>query len=154
MTNGHEPVGTDMSRLAAENSAYAEQMGGDGYAFSGAEIRQTFLSDGKSIGDTILRSHFPKDIAHLRAMQLEQGMRVLRQQAKAKPQDVPDRVKEYSNLPASMISAVVNGMVAAATDGGARSEALVAWGGGAMMMGKRRNIGSRALMPRNQDGLR
>ena len=145
-------LGTDVTKIAAENSAYSEPWGSDSYPFSGKEIRNTFLSDGEKIGDTILRCVYEKDIAHLRAMQIEQGMRLLRSRTRANNGKVPDRAKDYAEMPAALLSSIVNGMVAAAKDGNARSEALVAWGGGAVMA-KRRNVGSRVLSPRSSGNL-
>lgn len=158
MTNGSMPLGTDITEVAAATAGFGEPIHGEGAPFSGAEIRETFLADGKGIGDTLLRSHFESDIAHLRAMQIEQGMRVMRHRARALSTGqggdkgkLPAKVREYAELPASLGSAVINGLVSAAKDGGAREQALVAWGGGSMMA-RRRNIGSRVFSPRDSSG--
>lgn len=158
MTNGSVPLGTDITEVAAATAGFGQPITGEGAPFSGAEIRETFLTDGKSIGDTLLRSHFEGPIAHLRAMQIEQGMRVMRHMSRAlasgtagtRGREIPDKVKEYAELPASLGSAVINGLVSAAKDGGAREQALVAWGGGSMMA--RRNVGSKVFRPHDASG--
>jgi hypothetical protein len=132
---------------AAENASYSQRMSRDGFPFSGREIRETFLKDGSSIGDTILRSVFDDETAHLTAMQIQQGLRVLRTKAKTAPEDLPARVREYAILPPALQAAIVDGLVSAAKDGSARQEALLAWGGGSLAMAKRRNIGHKYVRP-------
>lgn len=151
-TNGRHgdesgPLGGDLTRMAAENASWSQAIDRDTYAFSGAEIRRTFLADGTSIGDTILRSVFKKDVSHLVAMQIEQGLRVVRRQAQHEPDELPDRVKAYATLPPALLSAMIDGLVSAAEEGESRQEALVAWSGGAMMMSRKRNVGQRLISP-------
>lgn len=140
-------IGSDISLAASENASYSERVARESYPFSARELQATFLMDGRSIGDSLLRMVFDKDTAHLSAMQIEQGLRVLRVQARHSPGDLPDRVKEYAGLPPALLSAMVSGLVSAAKDGNARNEALVAWSGGTLAMNKRRNIGQKIVRP-------
>lgn len=149
---GESVLGTDITAMAAENAAYGERVQRDPYAFSGQEIRATFLTGGQSLIDDMLRSVYEKEVHHLVAMQIEQGLRVLRLKAANKPGDLPSRVRDLATLPPALQSAMIAGVVSAAKDGAARQEALVAWSGQAMMMGKRRNLGDRVVNPAPQAG--